>query len=211
MITRSNQEWLSALRAKGEKKDTALSDLRTIVVKGLPFALSKWIDQSDPRFAPLIEEVAQETILRVLEKLDTFEGRSQFTTWVHVIAVRIALTELRRAKWREISLEEILARKDVDDEPLELHDQKTNVEDSVQKNELMAVVQEAIDHSLTEKQRTALLAVAVHGVPMEEVARKLNTNRNALYKLLHDARLKLKKYLQKQGTPFSDILKNFGN
>lgn len=43
----------------------------------------------------------QETLLRVLDQLDTFEGRSLFTTWVHKIAIRIALTELRRKRWRD--------------------------------------------------------------------------------------------------------------
>ncbi|NOH03849.1 MAG: hypothetical protein HND47_18735 [Chloroflexi bacterium] len=35
--------------------------------------------------------------------MDTFEGRSLFTTWVHKIAIRIALTELRRKRWRDAS------------------------------------------------------------------------------------------------------------
>jgi RNA polymerase sigma-70 factor (ECF subfamily) len=35
-------------------------------------------------------------------------------------------------------------------------------------------------------------------MPMEEAARKMKTNRNALYKLLHDARLRLKKRLAEE-------------
>ena len=58
---------------------------------GLPYALSRWLSPEDPLFTPLVEEVTQETLLRVLDQLETFEGRSMFTTWVQKIAVRIAL------------------------------------------------------------------------------------------------------------------------
>jgi len=49
-----------------------------------------------------------------------------------------------------------------------------------------------MQHELTDKQRKALMAVAVQGMPLEEVARRMGTERNAMYKLLHDARVKLK-------------------
>jgi RNA polymerase sigma-70 factor (ECF subfamily) len=178
-------------------------------MSGLPYALSKWLNQKDPRFDALTEEVAQETILRVLDKLDTFEGRSQFTTWVYTISVRIALTELRRAKWREISLENFLEGKDVDDDPKEIPNQDSSVEDSLEITEVMKVVSEIMENILTEKQQLALKAVVVGGMPLEEVARRMGTNRNALYKLLHDARLKMKISMEEQGFASSDIFGMF--
>ena len=111
MEKRSNEKWLADLRSTGPEQETALNDLRQIVLNGLPYALSKWLPNSDPQFAPLAEEVAQDTLLRVLDRLDTFEGRSQFTTWVYKIAVRAALSELRRQKWRDVSLDELLEEK----------------------------------------------------------------------------------------------------
>jgi len=98
MATRTNEAWLSDLRAEGEIRNAAIEDLRVIIQKGLPYALSRWLSPDQPQFNSLVEEVTQETLLRVLDQLDTFEGRSQFTTWVHKIAVRIALTELRRKR-----------------------------------------------------------------------------------------------------------------
>ncbi len=208
-IQRTNEEWLNALQSSGEQKQVALADLRKIVMRGLPYALSKWILPADPRFFPLVEEVAQETILRALAKIDTFEGRSQFTTWVHTIAVRVALTELRRAKWREVSLDEMQAGKDPADEAHEMPDQSPGVEENIQKKEMLGMLQQVIQQELTDKQRTALMAVAVQGMPLEEVARRMGTERNALYKLLHDARLKLKKHLEKQGLSPLEILAMF--
>ena len=209
MAKRTNEEWLSDLRSVGAQREDALADLVKIIVAGLPYALSKWLSQDDPRFAPLAEEVAQETVLRVIARLDTFEGRSLFTTWVYTIAVRVALTELRRAKWREVSLDELLAGKESDDEPRDIPDDRPGIENSVEKKEMMAMIFQVMQQELTEKQRMALMAVAVQGMPLEEVARRMGSERNALYKLLHDARLKLKKHMEKLGLSPADILTTF--
>jgi RNA polymerase sigma-70 factor (ECF subfamily) len=206
---RTNEDWLTDLHAAGEQRETALSDLHVIIIAGLPYALSKWILPEDPRFSALVEEVTQETILRTIAKLDTFEGRSQFTTWVHTIAVRIALSELRRAKWREVSLDEMQQGNDPEDEAREMPDQGQSVEKSIENKEMMHMLQQVMLHELTDKQRKALMAVAVQGMPLEEVARRMGTERNALYKLLHDARLKLKKHLEKQGLTPLEILAMF--
>jgi RNA polymerase sigma-70 factor (ECF subfamily) len=206
---RTNEDWLTDLNAAGEQRESALAELRSIIIAGLPYALSKWILPSDPRFTSLVEEVAQETILRAIDKMDTFEGRSQFTTWVHTIAVRIALTELRRAKWREVSLDEMQQGKDPEDEAREMPDQSQSVEKSIENKEMMHMLQQVMQHELTDKQRKALMAVAVQGMPLEEVARRMGTERNALYKLLHDARLKLKKHLEKKGLSPLEILAMF--
>ena len=108
MATRSNEAWLSELRTDGPERELALADLREVIRHGLPYALSRWLSPDDPLFTPLVEEVTQETLLRVLDQLKTFEGRSMFTTWVQKIAVRIALTELRRKRWQDSSLDEIV-------------------------------------------------------------------------------------------------------
>ena len=99
---RTNEQWVAELSGPGEAQEIALSDPRAIIMRGLPYALSKWLKPSDPQFESLSEEVAQDTRLRVLDSLHGFEGRSKFTTWVHKIAVRIALTELRRKRWRDV-------------------------------------------------------------------------------------------------------------
>ena len=69
MSERTNEEWLDHLRSPGPQQEAALADLRDIVVGGLPYALSKWLSSSDPQFEALSQEVAQETLLRVLDKL----------------------------------------------------------------------------------------------------------------------------------------------
>ena len=74
MAKRTNVEWISDLRAGGLRQEKALADLHQVILNGLPYALSKWLPASDPRFAPFAEEVTQETLLRVIDRLDTQRG-----------------------------------------------------------------------------------------------------------------------------------------
>jgi len=209
MATRTNEAWLSDLRADGERKDTALNDLRSIIHKGLPYALSRWLSPSQPQFESLVEEVTQETLLRVLDQLDTFEGRSQFTTWVHKIAVRIALTELRRKRWRDSSLDELTENEDIPPPPGLLADSQAGPDVSAERADLLERVRRVIDEELTERQRQALVLLGLQDMPMEDAARKLKTNRNALYKLLHDARLRLRTRLALEDIAPNDVLALF--
>ena len=209
MSERSNEDWLTSLRSSGKAKQGALADLREIILNSLPYALSKYLHPTDPHFDPLIQEVTQETLLRVMDRLETFEGRSKFTTWVHTISVRIALTELRRARWREVSLDELQSGMDSNDKMREMPDQDIDVESSAEQSEIMAMIQKTMMEILTEKQRKALVAVAVRGMPIDEVADRMDSNRNALYKLLHDARLKLKNHFEEQGMTPENILSSF--
>ena len=209
MAKRSNEDWLTDLRSDGTRREEALADLRGHIAAGLPFALSKWLPPDDPRFAALAEEVTQDTVLRVLDHLDSFEGRSQFITWVYKIAVRVALTELRRTKWREVSLDEMLEGNQPDEQPHEIADLNADVENSIEKRETMLLLNQVMLDALTQKQRTALMAVAVQGLPLEDVARQMGTEKNTLYKLIHDARLKLKTYLKKQGLSPTEMMAPF--
>jgi RNA polymerase sigma-70 factor (ECF subfamily) len=209
MSERSNEEWLTSLRSTDKAKQGALADLREIILNSLPYALSKYLHPTNPHFDPLIQEVAQESLLRVMDRLETFEGRSKFTTWVHTISVRIALTELRRARWKEVSLDELQSGMESDDKMLEMPDHDMDVEASAEQSEIMAMIQKTMMEILTEKQRKALMAVAVRGMPIAEVADRMGSNRNALYKLLHDARLKLKNHFEEQGMTPENIFSSF--
>jgi len=210
MARRKNEEWLKDLHGSGEAYETAIADLRSVIARGLPFALSRWLSPANPQFDALVEEVTQDTVLRVLDQIDTFEGRSQFTTWVHKIAIRIALTELRRKRWQDSSLDEILDNEDKPTPQGLLRDTSVGPEQSAERADMMAHIQRVIDEELTERQRNALVMLGLQGMPMEVTAKKLNTNRNALYKLLHDARLRLKSRLESEGLSAQDILTAFG-
>ncbi len=208
MDKRTNEEWVADLRAGGDRQALALEDLRAIILRGLPYAIAGRLNPNSPESEALTEEVVQETLMRVLQYLDTFEGRSQFTTWAHKIAVRAALTELRRVRWREVPLPEMEMNDEADTSYRELPDHQANPEEQLSRAEMMSRVNQIIMEELTEKQRKALMAI-MEGFPLEEAAQRLGTNRNALYKMLHDARLRLKKRLEKEGLTPQEILAVF--
>jgi RNA polymerase sigma-70 factor (ECF subfamily) len=209
MTKRTNEQWLSELRAGGLQRETALVDLRAVILNGLPYALRDWLSPDDPQFSALAEEVTQETLLRVLKHLDSFEGRSQFTTWAHKIAVRVALTELRRRRWKDVSLESLTDSAEGADTPRSMADTAPGPETVMERTDLLARVQQMMQEELTDKQSRAMMAVAIQGMPLEEAARRLGTERNALYKLLHDARLRLKRRLAREGLTPGELLAVF--
>lgn len=209
MTNRTNETWLADLKSAGASHDEALHDLREIIQKGLPYALSRWLASDDPLFQPLVEEVTQETLLRVLDQLDTFEGRSLFTTWVHKIAIRIALTELRRKRWRDASLDELTENEDAPPPPGLLADPQASPETATERKDMLTRVRRILEEELTPKQREALVLLGLQDMPMDEAAKRMKTNRNALYKLLHDARLRLKKRLANEDLTPQDLLTAF--
>jgi RNA polymerase sigma-70 factor (ECF subfamily) len=75
--------------------------------------------------------------------------------------------------------------------------------------EVQRIIQEVMEHDLTEKQRRVLFLMVFDDVPMDEVVRYLGTNRNAIYKMLHDARRKLKSSLEARGFEVSEMLTLF--
>jgi RNA polymerase sigma-70 factor (ECF subfamily) len=205
MRERSNADWLSALR--GTPDDEALLDLRHILVRGLGFALTDRLG-ADPETS--IEDFAQEALLKILRSLDSFRGESRFTTWAQKIAVRVALTELRRRRWRDVSLEDLTPDKP-DAMPVEFADPAPSPEQQVMQAALLDMVQRMMMEELTERQRQAMLAVMVNGMPLEEVARRMGTNRNALYKLLHDGRQRMQRRLTAQGLSVQELMATVSN
>lgn len=207
---RNNADWLNDLQSPGEAREAALSNLMSLLRRALPNGLSRWLSPDHPLFDDLLADVIQETLMRVLDNLHTFEGRSQFTTWAYKIAVRVALNELRRRRWRDVSLDGLNEEEADDNAPRQFTSSDPNPESVIERADLIRRVQQILAEELTERQRAAMNAIHMQGVPMEEVARRMGTNRNALYKLMHDARLRLKNRLEREGLSPKELLEMFG-
>jgi RNA polymerase sigma factor (sigma-70 family) len=209
MDQRTNQQWLSDLRADSNIRDTALTDLRVIILRGLPFALAGKLSPEHPTFEPLVEDVAQETLLKVLAHLNTFQGRSLFTTWVQKIAVREALGELRRRRWRDIPLPEMTTSNEEHPPAKELADNQPMPEYQAERKDLLQRVNRIVMQELTDKQRQAVELIALQGLPIETVASRMGIKPNALYKLMFDARTRIKNRLEREGLTSTQILSVF--
>lgn len=205
---RTNEEWLSALGNTPQAE--ALDDLRDRLVRGLRYALKQRYDVTESD----LEDFAQEALVKILDNLSSFRGESKFTTWAQKIAIRVAFSELRRKRWENISLQDLapqwLADEDETSSPLVwLPSSEPSPERRVTRENLRALLAYLIQEELTDLQRQAMVAVVLQGMPIEEVARRLDTNRNALYKVLHDARRRLKRRLEAQNVTIEEIMAAF--
>src|SRR5262249_17275367 len=149
-----------------------------------------------------LEDVVQDSLLRILERLPQFEGRSRFLTWAMSIAIHLALSELRRQRWKDVSLDEVIAG--ADHPPVRAIDEDPGPHALWERGAIIDAMHEVIRNDLTGKQRAALLA-ELRGMPQDEIARHLGSNRNAVYKLTHDARKRLKRGLETAGFTAEDI------
>ena len=202
-MTPDETNWPAALRAtdSGEQA-AAVRALRGRLQNGLRIALSGRGDVSEAH----LEDFAQESLLRVLDRLDQFQGRSKFTTWAQAIALNVAFTELRRKRWQDVSLDALMADGERMTEPAMLADDVLGAEED--RTRLVATLRHAIENDLTPKQRAAILG-ELREMPFDQIVELLGTSRSAGYKMLHDARRALKQRLQEAGITGADIQNAF--
>jgi RNA polymerase sigma factor (sigma-70 family) len=197
-MDRENETWLLHLGSAGPDQQAALSDLRAALLRGLRRALSHRAGADDG----FLEDVVQDALVRILERLPQFEGRSRFLTWAMAIAIRVALSALRGRRWKDVSLDEVVANADL--APVRVINDGPEPHAESEREAILATMHEVISNGLTTKQREALLA-ELQGMPQDEIARHLGSNRNALYKLTHDARKRLRRGLEAAGFTAEDI------
>lgn len=190
----TNEEWIEALSPPPE--DAAISKLRSYLVRGLKASLYKYVDKN---LGDFVEDIAQDSILKILDKLETFRGESKFTTWAMKIAVREGYTELRRKRYDDISLHDYVNPKGETEHAVEIEEKEALPDQIAHESMAVEKVMKVMNEQLTEKQKTVLQYLIIDQIPLTVVADKMDTNRNAIYKLVHDARLKLKTSLELEG------------
>jgi len=199
---RENVSWMRDLRAGGPVQAEAITDLRGLLLRGLAksFQARGALDQA------FVEDVVQQALVHILDHLEQFQGRSRFTTWAMAIAVRLAMSALRRKRWQDVSLESMT-------EPIERAlaldtDDTTSPAQYAEQHAMVETLRQLIDEVLTDKQWMAMTA-ELGGMPFEEIARRMDSNVNAVYKLLHDARQRLKRGLETAGYTAEDVQSAF--
>jgi RNA polymerase sigma-70 factor (ECF subfamily) len=187
--------WWSNLTDDGPAGREALGRLHELLLRAsrhqvwrlralLPGAGSSEIDD-------LAQQVADDAMVAVLRRLPAFEGRSRFTTWAYKFAILQAGVAVRGQAWRnrEVPLPDTLTFVDPSPSPAATSEAA----------HLARAVQNAIATQLTPYQRRVVLALLVEEVPIDVLAERLGSSRNALYKALHDARQRLRHALVDDG------------
>lgn len=193
-MTRTNEEWINDLQAHDPVVcDNATMDLQDRVRRSI---FSQFLNKG--LTGHCIEDVVQETTIRVFQKLDKFRGDSQFTTWVTAFAVRTGLEMIRRGFWSARTGSDFFAGTDKVDLADMWQSLAPGPQQTAQQEEILALLTKAINESLTLRQRCALVR-EMQGLPVAKIAMEMGTTRGAIYKLTHDARKKLKQVLEDAG------------
>lgn len=192
-----SRRWLERLGAEGHERDTALAELRELLLRAARFEVRKRCatlpqirggDQED-----LAQQSAGDAMVAILSKLDDFRGESKFTTWAYKFALYEAAAKIRKLAWqgRELPLET--------EQWPQVPDPGPAPQGEAEMNDLLAAIRQEIEASLTSRQREVLIALALNEVPIDVLAERMDTTRGALYKVLHDARRSLRAALAERG------------
>ncbi len=147
-------------------------------------------------------DVMQDALITIWNKIGTFEHRSSFSTWLYRVTANAALMRLRKNKKFEQNVPLENDGPDHDLPVIQLADPRETPDAEAQRDELGVQVRTAID-KLDEPYRTTVLLADVDELSMEEIAATMDVTVPAVKSRLHRARLALRKALEPylKGTP----------
>ena len=190
-------DWLRDLRDSGGARDGAIERLHGLLVRVARGEAVRRRATMSARAADEVDDLcvqaASDALMAILTKLDTYRGTARFTTWACKFVILEASARLRRHAWRErkVELDDTIWDRLPDRAPLIL--------ERLEDNQLIGALHHAVDTHLTERQRLVFQSVTMDDVPTDVLAERLGTTRGAVYKILHDARAKLRRALTDAG------------
>jgi RNA polymerase sigma-70 factor, ECF subfamily len=190
-------EWLRVLGRGDQEREAALSRLHEMLLR----IAQREVRRRGPRLRiagqeleDLAYQAAADALMAITAKLGQFRGESRFTTWAYRFVILEVSDKVGRHFWR---------RPDV---PLDVEDWDRLPDrfgfEPAQESEwrdLLAALHRAVDTELSPRQREAFVAIVLNGVPLDALAVRLGSNRNAIYKMMFDARRKLRAALVANG------------
>src|SRR4051794_28930984 len=180
--------WVDRLSAQGRDREFAVRDLHALLLRAARREVRRkgaGTAVSGRELDDLATQAADDATCAVLAKVDQFRGESRFTTWAYRFVVLEVSHKVGRHFWRQPRAE--LGGEGWDQLPDVLGSPPDHV---VEVRDLAHAVRRAVD-DLTEHQRRIFEEVVLQGVPLEALALRHDTSRNALYKTVFDARRKI--------------------
>ena len=197
-----SRQWVEQLRVGHPRYQQTVARFHDELKRIASYELSRRRRQlwsiSGPEFDDLAQQAADDALVNVLDKLDEFRGLSRFTVWAYKFVMFEVSAKVSRHAWRRQPphVEELAWDRLPDQMALGPEDR---LEQRAQLDALSRAIRE-----LTDRQREVFVAVALNELPIDVVAIKLETNRNAVYKNLFDARRRLRAAMAAAGHPVSD-------
>jgi len=189
--------WLSALTGTGAEREAALERLHALLVRiarGEVARRGPRLQITGPELDDLAYQAAADALVAITAKLRQFRGESRFTTWAYKFVIFEVSAKLGRHFWRRPHLP-------LDTQHWDRLPDRFGFDPAQQSEwrDLVAALRRAVDEELTARQREIFVAVVVNEVPLDALAARLGSNRNAIYKMMFDARRKLRAALAANG------------
>ncbi len=196
-------EWLRALAGTGPPREAALVRLHGMLVRIARAEVARRgprLRITGPELDDLAYQAAADALLAITGKIGQFRGESRFTTWAYKFVIFEVSAKIGRHFWRHPTV------------PLDAENWDRLPAcfgfDPAQESEwrdLLGALRRAVDTELTPRQRRIFVAVVLNDVPLDTLVLELASNRNAIYKMLFDARRKLRACLVANGYLGHDI------
>lgn len=194
-----SRAWIEGLRATGRERERTLERLHDLLLRAAHTEARRRRHLNPEIGGAELDDVcrqaADDAVLAVTKKVDGYRGTSRFTTWAYAFAVFEVSVKLRRHAWRGRRIPT------ADDDAVwdRLAGGGGAAQAHVESTELLSALRRAVAEELTPRQRDVFVAVALNDVQIDVVADQLDSTRGAVYKVLHDARRKLRLRLQREG------------
>jgi RNA polymerase sigma-70 factor, ECF subfamily len=190
-------EWLRVLAGAGPQREAALSRLHELLVRVARAEVGRRAPRlriAGPELEDVAYQAAADALMAITGKVGQFRGESRFTTWACKFVIFEVSAKIGRHFWRHPGV------------PLDAEDWDRLPDrfgfDPARESEwrdLLAALRRAVDTELTARQREVFVAIVLNDVPLDALVIELGSNRNAIYKMLFDARRKLRAALAANG------------
>jgi RNA polymerase sigma-70 factor (ECF subfamily) len=198
-LDEDSRRWLDGLRSGGPDGADAVEALFDLLRRGARREAERRRGSLPEHVLADLDDLARQAadlaVAAVLRKLPEYRGDSRFTTWAYKFVIFEMSAALRREAWRgrrTVDIDDDAWRRLADSRAIDPA-AKTEL------RELVSTIERCVATELTPWQREVFISVVVLGVPIDVLAHRHDKARGAVYKVLHDARRKLRAFLHAEG------------
>jgi RNA polymerase sigma-70 factor (ECF subfamily) len=181
--------WVRSLTGPAEQREAGLARLHEMLLRIAHSELRRRSGQlriTGPELDDLAYQAAADAMLAIMAKIGQFRGESRFTTWAYKFVIFEVSAKVGRHFWANPPA------------PMDAGDWD-RLPDRFGLDPAREAVRRAVDEQLTPRQRQVFIAIVLDGVPLDALAVRLGSTRNAIYKTMFDARRKLRAALAANG------------
>jgi RNA polymerase sigma-70 factor (ECF subfamily) len=192
-----SQEWVQALTGTGAQREAALARLHEMLLRIARSELQRRGGQlqiTGPELDDLAYQAAADALVAITAKLGQFRGESRFTTWAYKFVIFEVSAKVGRHFWRHPAVA-------MDAGDWGRLPDRFGLEPAreAEWRDLAGALRRAVEEQLTARQRQVFVAIVFNGVPLDALATELGSTRGAIYKMMFDARRKLRAALAANG------------